>query len=66
MLDSNKLKAAIVEKGYSQLDMAKMLEITPKTFYKKMQTGAFGIDEAKKLINTLDIKNPNEIFLLIK
>lgn len=66
MLDSNKLKAAIVEKGFNQVDMAKILKITPKTFYNKMQTGGFGIDEAKVLIDTLDIKNPTEIFFADK
>lgn len=62
MIDTNKLRGAIVSKGYSQSDVAKMLDITPKTFYLKMQKGVFGTDEAKAMIDFLDIDNPTEIF----
>lgn len=62
MLDANKLRGAIVQNGYTQKDMAKLLGITPKTFYTKMATSGFGIDEAKILIDHLDIKNPSDIF----
>lgn len=62
MLDANKLRGAIVQNGYTQKDMAKLLGITPKTFYAKMANSGFGIDEAKILIDHLNIKNPCDIF----
>lgn len=62
MLDANKLKGVIVENGYTQKDMAKLLGVTPKTFYAKMATSGFGIDEAKILIDHLNIEKPCEIF----
>lgn len=62
MLDANKLKGVIVENGYTQKDMAELLGVTPKTFYTKMATSGFGIDEAKILIDHLNIEKPCEIF----
>lgn len=62
MLDANKLKGVIVENGYTQKDMAELLGVTPKTFYAKMATSGFGIDEAKILIDHLNIEKPCEIF----
>lgn len=61
-MNRNLLKAEIIRNGYSQQDMAKIIGITPKTFYTKMKKGVFGTDEVKVLIDTLDLKNPMEIF----
>lgn len=65
-MNRDKLKAAIVEKGKTQMDVANYLGITPKTFYLKMKKGVFGTDEVQKMIELLDIKNPIEIFLAKK
>ena len=62
MLDANKLRGVIVEKGYTQKDMADLLGVAPKTFYAKMANSGFGIDEAKILIDHLNIEKPCEIF----
>lgn len=62
MIRTDKLKGLIVEKGYSQTDIAKMIGITPKTFYEKMKIGVFGSDEIQVMINELHIENPVEIF----
>lgn len=61
-LNTNELKAAIVRKGYTQSDMAAKLGISPKTFGRKMKCGTFGTDEAKVLIDELDIDDPVAIF----
>ena len=37
MIDTAKLKGLIVEKGYTQGDIAKEIGITPKTFYERMK-----------------------------
>ncbi len=58
----NELRALIVAKGLTQMEVAHMLGITPRTFYTKMKKGVFGTDEAEKMIDILEIKNPSEIF----
>lgn len=62
MIDTNKLKGLIVERGYSQTDIAKMLGITPKTFYERMNRGIFYSNEIEKMINILSISDPITIF----
>ena len=62
MLDKNALKAEIVRNGYTQADVAKMLNISHKTFISRMRKGVFGTDEVAILIDRLNIKNPIDIF----
>ena len=66
MIKTDKLRGVITEKGYSQSDIAKLIGITPKTFYEKMKNGVFGSDEIQIMIYNLDIKNPIEIFFANK
>lgn len=62
MIRTDKLKGIIVERGYSQKDMAKAIGVTPKTFYEKMRLGVFGSDEIQILIDKLAIDDPMAIF----
>lgn len=62
MIDTRELRGIIARNGKSQSDVAKLLNITPKTFYIKMQKGVFGSDEIQIMIDELHIKNPVEIF----
>lgn len=62
MVDTNALRGVIAAKGKTQKDVAKMIGITPKTFYLRMQEKVFGSDEIQIMIEHLDIKNPMEIF----
>lgn len=66
MIRTDELKGLIAKKGLSQAKMAKMINITPKTFYEKMKTGVFGGDEIQIMIDELNIENPAEIFLRSK
>ena len=63
MVETNKLRGIIAERGMSQRQVARQLGMTEKTFYSKMKRGVFGTDEVEKMINLLSIKNPMEIFL---
>ena len=63
MVDTNLLRGKIAEKGNSQLEIAKAIGITPKTFYNKMNKKVFGSDEIEIMIDELGIENPMEIFL---
>lgn len=62
MLNKNELKAAIARKGLRQSDVAKAIGISEKTFISRVKKGAFGTDEAEKMIRLLDIENPAKIF----
>ena len=63
MVETNKLRGILAERGMSQRQVARQLGMTEKTFYSKMKRGVFGTDEVEKMINLLSIKNPIEIFL---
>ncbi len=66
MINTDELRAIIAKNGKTQSDIAKMLNITPKTFYIRMKKGIFGGDEIQIMIKELNIKNPMDIFLLMK
>ena len=62
MIRTDELRGIIAKNGYSQSDVAKMIGITPKTFYEKMKLGVFGSDEIQVMINELHIEDPISIF----
>lgn len=62
MVNTNKLRGIIAERGLDQKDVAAMIEKTPKTFYEKMKKGKFDSDEIMKMVAGLNIENPAEIF----
>ena len=66
MIKTAELRGVIAKNGKSQADVAKMLNISPKTFYLRMQKGIFGSDEIQIMIEKLNIDNPMEIFFAKK
>lgn len=62
MIDVNKLRGIMAEKGRSGQDMAKVIKKTPKTFYQKMKKGVFDSDEIAAMVAYLEIQNPSAIF----
>lgn len=62
MIRTDELRGIIAKNGYSQSDVAKMIGITPKTFYEKMKIGVFGSDEIQVMISELHIEDPISIF----
>ena len=58
MIKTDELRGIIAKKGLSQTDVAKMIGVTPKTFYEKMKNGVFGSDEIQIMIDELHIDNP--------
>lgn len=62
MIDTNALRGAIAAKGMTQQDVAKHMQMSPKTFYAKMKRGVFGSDEMESMIDLLSIENPTAIF----
>lgn len=64
MIKTDELRGIIAKNGLSQTDVAKMIGITPKTFYDKMKNGVFGSDEIQIMIDELHIDNPMPIFFV--
>ncbi len=62
MIRSDELRGIIAKRGLTQSKVARIIGITPKTFYEKMKTGVFGSDEIQIMINELKIENPIDIF----
>lgn len=62
MVKTNELRGIIAKNNETQTDVAKMLNITPKTFYAKMKKGVFGSDEIQIMIEELHIENPIDVF----
>ena len=62
MIKTDDLRGIIAKNGLSQTDVAKMIGVTPKTFYEKMKNGVFGSDEIQIMIDELHIENPMPIF----
>lgn len=62
VIKTDDLRGIIVKNGLSQTDVAKMIGVTPKTFYEKMKNGVFGSDEIQIMIDELHIENPMSIF----
>ena len=62
MIKTDELRGIIAKNGLSQTDVAKMIGITPKTFYEKMKNGVFGSDEIQIMIDELHIDEPMSIF----
>ena len=66
MIDTNELRGIIAKNGMTQTDVAKILKISPKTFYLRMKKGVFGSDEIQVMIDELQIGNPVEVFFTKK
>lgn len=62
LIRTDLLRGKIAEKGFTQSGMAKILGISGKSFYNKMQKGIFKSDEIQKMIEVLDIDNPIAYF----
>lgn len=58
----NELKSLMVLHGYTQAKLAKELNMSTNTFNRKLNNGEFGLEEAKKMVKLLSIKDPNGIF----
>jgi hypothetical protein len=62
MVNTNKLRGIIAERGLDQKDVAEMIGKSPKTFYEKMKKGKFDSDEIMLMVSGLSISNPVDIF----
>lgn len=62
MIDTNKLRGIMAERGVSGKDVAKAIGVHYNTFYEKLNKGVFGSDEIEAMIIYLDIDDPLPVF----
>lgn len=55
MLDVQKLKGKIVEKGKSVETLSREIGINPSTFYRKLNNNSFEINEADRIARILSL-----------
>ena len=64
MVNTNKLRGVIRERGLTIEQAAKVANISPSTMHRKLNSGIFGTDEIDRLVDGLSIQNPTEIFFV--
>jgi len=62
MVDTNKLRGIMAERGVTGKDVASAIGVHYNTFYEKMNKGVFGSDEIEAMVKYLDIAEPLPIF----
>lgn len=66
MIAVNKLKAAIVESGLTQGEVAREIGLTDRGFRYRLKKGKFYNTEIEKLISILPISDPMGVFFADK
>lgn len=62
MVDVNKLKGLIVERGMTQTEVMNRIGLSRRQWQLRMENKKFDSEEMKSLITVLDIENPSPIF----
>lgn len=62
MVDANKLRGIMAERGVSGKELSKAIGMHYNTFYNKLEKGVFGSDEIEAMVLYLDIADPLPIF----
>ncbi len=67
MINSNKIKARIVELGFNQQQVAEKLGIDVSSFNQKINSTSprvFNLTEVEEMITILEIEDPREYFFV--
>lgn len=62
MLNVNLLRSYMVRAGYNQKKLAQALGISEQTMIRKIKKRVFGTDEAAKIVELLEIDDPEAVF----
>jgi transcriptional regulator with XRE-family HTH domain len=62
MINTNELCACLAKRGLSRADGAKIIGVSPKTFYSWLAKRTMPTDKAELLIEKLEIEDPVNIF----
>ena len=65
-MNRNKLKARIIEMGYTQRSFAEAIGMPYRTFSWKLKCGKFGTDDIKAIMTVLAIDDPVPYFFAEK
>lgn len=66
MVDVNKLRGIIVERGLTGEKVAELMNMSKKTFYLRLKEAKFNSDEMDMLIDILNIDDPMRVFFANK
>lgn len=66
MIRKDLLKGWMSQSHVNLTQIAACLGMTTRTLYNRMKKGDFHADEMEKLIKTLHITNPSEVFFNVK
>ena len=66
MVDIEKLRHLLAQRGYSQRELAKMLGISERTLSKRMRERKFHSQEMQIKASALYMENPEQIFFAQK
>jgi len=64
MVDVNKLKGLIIERGLTQTEVYNMMGLSKRQWQGRMEKKKFDSDDMLKLISILEIENPSPIFFV--
>lgn len=62
MVDVNKLKGLIVERGLTQTEVYSRMGLSKRQWQCRIENKKFDSNDMMQLINLLDIENPSPIF----
>ena len=61
-VDKNKLDYEIKRNGYTKKEFCDKIGISVNSYYRKCKNDTFLLKEMKKIITTLNLENPMDIF----
>lgn len=64
MVDTNKLKGLIVERGLTQTEVYNRMGLSKRQWQGRIEKKKFDSDDMMQLISILDIDNPSPIFFV--
>lgn len=64
MVDVNKLKGLIVERGLTQTEVYNRMGLSKRQWQGRIEKKKFDSDDMMQLISILDIDNPSPIFFV--
>lgn len=64
MVDTNKLKGLIVERGLTQVEVYNRMGLSKRQWQCRIENKKFDSDDMVKLISILEIDNPSPIFFV--
>ncbi len=65
-MDMNLYRAVMAKNGFTQYQLARLLGMADSTLIRKVKQESFTLHEMRKMVELLNIDDPNSFFLLKK